>query len=59
MLKLYEKLIVKNKPDDMKKGMRNLPDRTRSLRAGKVAASNGKAPHTSTYRTTPSDWKER
>lgn len=33
--------------------MRNRPDRTRSRRACKVAPSNGKAPHTKTYRTTP------
>ena len=42
-------------PEDMKKGILNLPERTLSLRAGNVAASKGRAPHTSTYRTTPSD----
>ena len=42
-------------PEDMKNGMRNLPERTRSLKAGKVAASKGRAPHTKTYSTTPRD----
>ena len=35
-------------PVDMKKGMRKRPESTRSLKAGKVAASNGKAPQTKT-----------
>ena len=42
-------------PDDMKNGIRNLPERTRSLNAGRVDASNGRAPHTNTYKTTPRD----
>ena len=42
-------------PDDMKNGIRNLPESTRSLKAGKVDASNGRAPHTNTYKTTPRD----
>jgi hypothetical protein len=49
------KVIIKFVPEDMKNGILNLPDKTRSLRAGKVAASKGRAPHTKTYRTTPSD----
>lgn len=40
-------------PVDMKKGMRNLPLSTRARRFCRVLPSNGRAPHTSTYSTTP------
>lgn len=40
-------------PVDMKKGMRNLPLRTRARRFCRVLPSNGRAPHTNTYNTTP------
>jgi hypothetical protein len=36
-------------------GIWNLPDRTLSLSDWRVEPSNGSAPHTSTYKTTPSD----
>ena len=44
-------------PDDMKNGILNLPDSTLSLSNCKVDPSNGKAPQTSTYSTTPRLWK--
>ena len=53
----YENAPFSFLPVDMKKGMRNLPERTRSLNAGSVDASNGRAPQTKTYNTTPSDYK--
>ena len=37
----------------MKKGILNLPDSTLSLNWCRVGPSNGSAPHTRTYRTTP------
>ena len=40
-------------PEDMKKGILNLPERTRSRNAWRLQASKGSAPHTITYRTTP------
>ena len=40
-------------PEDMKKGILNLPESTRSLSAWRLQASNGRAPHTITYSTTP------
>lgn len=40
-------------PVDMKKGMRNLPLSTRARRFCRVLPSKGRAPHTSTYSTTP------
>ena len=43
----------------MKNGILNLPDKTRSLKAGSVGASKGKAPQTRTYRTTPRDCKKQ
>lgn len=42
-------------PDDIKKGIRNRPDRTRSRNDCNVDPSNGSAPQTSTYSTTPND----
>ena len=36
--------------------MRNRPDRTRSRNACNVAPSNGRAPQTRTYNTTPKLW---
>ena len=44
-------------PEDMKKGILNLPERTLSLKDCKVDPSKGSDPHTSTYRTTPKLWK--
>lgn len=40
-------------PVDMKKGMRNLPLSTLARRFCSVLPSKGRAPHTSTYSTTP------
>ena len=40
-------------PDDMKKGILNLPESTRSLSACRLQASNGSDPQTITYSTTP------
>lgn len=37
----------------MKYGIRNLPDKTLSLSECNVLPSNGRAPHTKTYKTTP------
>ena len=37
----------------MKNGILNLPDKTLSLRDCKEAPSNGSAPQTKTYKTTP------
>lgn len=45
-------------PSDMKKGILNLPCRTRSLSICKLVPSNGRAPQTSTYSTTPRLWKD-
>lgn len=50
-------LTSKKLPDDIKNGIRKRPDRTRSLRLCNVEPSNGSAPHTKTYSTTPSDFK--
>ncbi len=40
-------------PVDIKKGMRNRPDNTRSRRVCRLWPSKGRAPHTNTYSTTP------
>lgn len=40
-------------PCDMKNGILNLPETTILRRSCNVAPSNGNAPHTSTYNTTP------
>lgn len=40
-------------PVDMKNGILNRPSRTRDRRLCNVLPSNGKAPHTRTYSTTP------
>lgn len=45
-----------NSPELMKNGILNLPDNTRSRNDCNVDPSNGSAPQTSTYNTTPSDW---
>lgn len=42
-------------PELMKNGIRNRPDKTLSRKDCNVEPSNGKAPQTSTYSTTPSD----
>lgn len=42
-----------NLPCDMKNGIRNLPETTILLRSCNVVPSNGKAPQTKTYKTTP------
>lgn len=44
---------------DMKKGMRNLPLRTRARKFCRVLPSKGRAPHTSTYNTTPKLCREK
>ena len=41
----------------MKNGILNLPESTRSLRDWRLDPSKGRAPHTSTYSTTPRLWK--
>lgn len=43
-------------PVDIKNGILKRPERTRSRSDCNVEPSNGKAPQTSTYSTTPSDW---
>lgn len=40
-------------PCDIKNGIRNFPDTTILRRSCNVAPSNGKAPQTKTYKTTP------
>lgn len=40
-------------PVDIKKGILNRPSKTRERKLCSVLPSNGKAPHTSTYSTTP------
>ena len=40
-------------PEDMKKGILNLPASTRSRSDWRLEPSKGRAPHTSTYSTTP------
>lgn len=50
--------MAQHSPDDMKNGIRKRPDRTRSRSDCSVEPSKGNAPHTRTYSTTPSDWKE-
>lgn len=42
-------------PDDIKKGIRNRPDKTRSRNDCNVDPSKGRAPQTRTYSTTPND----
>ena len=37
----------------IKYGIRNIPDKTRLRRSWRVVPSNGKAPQTNTYKTTP------
>lgn len=44
---------------DMKKGMRNLPLRTRARKFCRVLPSKGRAPHTNTYNTTPKLYTEK
>lgn len=46
-------------PVDMKKGIRNLPLRTRARKFCRVLPSNGRAPHTNTYNTTPKLYTEK
>lgn len=46
-------------PADMKKGIRNLPLITLSRKDCNVVPSKGRAPHTSTYKTTPILWKKK
>ena len=46
-------------PVDIKNGILNLPSRTRERKLCKVLPSNGSAPHTSTYNTTPRLWKKQ
>lgn len=46
-------------PVDMKKGMRNLPLRTRARKFCRVLPSKGRAPHTNTYNTTPKLYTEK
>lgn len=41
----------------MKNGILNLPDNTRSRNDCNVDPSKGNAPHTRTYKTTPSDYE--
>lgn len=50
-------VTAKTLPVDIKNGIRNLPERTRSRKAWRLCPSNGRAPHTSTYKTTPRLWK--
>lgn len=45
-------------PDDIQNGIRNLPDKTLSRSDCSVDPSNGKAPQTRTYSTTPKDCNE-
>lgn len=45
-------------PDDIQNGIRNLPDRTLSRNDCSVDPSNGRAPQTRTYSTTPKDWNK-
>lgn len=52
-LTLSVKIINKSKPCDMKNGMRNLPATTMERRSCSVFPSNGNAPQTRTYKTTP------
>lgn len=54
-----EKMKTEVLPVDMKKGMRNLPLRTRARRFCRVLPSKGKAPQTNTYKTTPKLCKTR
>lgn len=49
MLLLFVLLL----PCDIKYGILNLPSITTFLSACNVAPSNGKEPHTNTYKTTP------
>ena len=44
-------------PEVIKKGILNRPDRTLSRSDCNVEPSNGNAPQTRTYRTTPKDCK--
>jgi len=46
-------------PVDMKKGTLKRPSRTRDRRSCNVLPSNGNAPHTKTYSTTPRLCKHR
>lgn len=46
-------------PDDIKKGIRKRPDKTRSRNDCNVDPSKGKAPQTRTYKTTPNDCKKQ
>lgn len=45
-------------PEDIKNGMRKRPDKTLSRNDWSVDPSNGSAPHTRTYKTTPNDCKK-
>lgn len=49
-------LIGFNLPELIKNGIRKRPERTRSRNDCSVDPSNGNAPQTRTYRTTPSDF---
>lgn len=44
---------IENQPADMKKGILNFPDITTERSNCIVGPSNGSAPHTNTYKTTP------
>ena len=43
----------------MKNGTRNFPERILALSMCRVLPSNGRAPHTNTYNTTPKLWKKK
>lgn len=45
--------VNSNLPCDIKNGIRNLPETTILRRSCNVVPSNGKAPQTKTYKTTP------
>lgn len=49
------KQCLKNSPELIKNGIRKRPDSTRSRSDCNVEPSNGNAPQTSTYNTTPND----
>lgn len=53
-IELLRKVLI-FQPVLRKNGIRNLPDKTRSLKDCNVDPSNGSAPQTKTYKTTPSD----
>ena len=54
VLTIYDNEI--NKPSVIMKGILNLPANTLDLRCWRLWPSNGRAPHTITYKTTPRLW---